>query len=629
MAKSRLELIIDATDNASSVFGKVGQTMKVGLMVGAAAAGAGIAALTKVLGDCVSEAMAAEQAQAQLNAVLASTKGVSGMTAESINEIATSLSQVTRFEDDAIVSAQSLLLTFTKVGSDVFPQATETILNMSTALGQDLKTSAVQVGKALNDPIAGVTALRRVGVQLTEQQEEQIKSFMAVGDIASAQKVILGELETQFGGVARAAGETLAGKLDILKNQFGNIKEEVGNALIPVLSNLISQYGPQLVAFIQRAAEWMTNQLIPAIQSVASWIGDNLVPAISTLVGWIGDQLGPVIQAWQANSETLIPVLEAIGIALGAFTIITTVVGWIGSLAGAISTAAAAFATASASGGPIAALVAMLGGPVTLAIAAISAAIGVFYLAWKNNWFGIRDTLTNIWEGKLKPAFESLKAWLAATLTAAIKTLTDFWNNTLLPALRAIWAFIQNYLIPLFQALANLLTAVVGVAVTALQGLWQNVLLPALQEIWRYIQNNLMPIFQSLAERLQGPLTAAVNVAKAVFDGLKGAFDGIGNAISSVIGWIDRVATKLLSIKLPAWLTPGSPTPFEYGLRGIASAMADLSRYELPRFQAQLAMTGAQAGVSNVNTYNVTVNTQATSGTYLADVMMARALVGA
>jgi len=275
MAKSRLELIIDATDNASSVFGKVGQTMKVGLMVGAAAAGAGIAALTKVLGDCVTEAMAAEEAQAQLNAVLASTKGVSGMTSESINEIATSLSQVTRFEDDAIVSAQSLLLTFTKVGGDVFPQATETILNMSTALGQDLKTSAVQVGKALNDPIAGVTALRRVGVQLTEQQEEQIKSFMAVGDIASAQKVILGELETQFGGVARAAGETLAGKLDILKNQFGNIKEEVGNALIPTLSQMATAVGPVLIAAVQKFADFLTGTLIPAISNVVAWVTEK------------------------------------------------------------------------------------------------------------------------------------------------------------------------------------------------------------------------------------------------------------------------------------------------------------------------------------------------------------------
>jgi len=179
-----------------------------------------------------------EKAEAQLNAVLKSTAGVAGLTANELKNMANSLQQVTTFGDEAILEAQSLLLTFTKVGEDVFPQATETILNMSTAMGTDLQSSTVQLGKALNDPIAGIGALSRVGVQLTETQKEQIKKFTEMGDVASAQKVILGELETQFGGLARASAETMAGGLEQMTNAVGDAAEALGGLLSPVVTSV-------------------------------------------------------------------------------------------------------------------------------------------------------------------------------------------------------------------------------------------------------------------------------------------------------------------------------------------------------------------------------------------------------
>jgi len=70
------------------------------------------------------------------------------------------------------------------------------------------------------------------------------------------------------------------------------------------------------------------------------------------------------------------------------------------------------------------------------------------------------------------------------------------------------------------------------------------------------------------------------------------AFDAISSAISSVIGWIEGMTTALQNISLPAWLTPGSPTPFEMGLRGIASAMDELSRSSLPNMAVELNRVG-------------------------------------
>lgn len=208
------------------------------LKVGALAAGAGIGAAAFAMVGFVREAAEAERIGAQTNAVLESTHGISGMTAQSVSDLANSLAAVIPIDDELIQKTENMLLTFTNIGRDVFPGATEAALNMSIALGEDSVASAMRLGKALNDPVAGVTALRRVGVQLTDQQKDQIESFMAVNDIAGAQKIILGELTTEFGNSGRAAGETFAGKMTILQTQIGNVKEAIGMALLPILIEL-------------------------------------------------------------------------------------------------------------------------------------------------------------------------------------------------------------------------------------------------------------------------------------------------------------------------------------------------------------------------------------------------------
>jgi|21_taG_2_1085346.scaffolds.fasta_scaffold00163_17 hypothetical protein len=212
---------------------------KMGKAVGiASAAYFGATGLIRGFGKIIELAGRQEQAETKLNAVLKSTGGIAGVTANELKKMASGLQEVTSFGDEAIIEAQSLLLTFTKVGEDVFPKATETILNMSTAMGQDLQSATIQLGKALNDPITGISALSRVGVQLTDNQKAQIKSFTELGDIASAQKVILGELETQFGGLARATGDTMTGALNQTSNATGDLAEALGEKLSPMITSL-------------------------------------------------------------------------------------------------------------------------------------------------------------------------------------------------------------------------------------------------------------------------------------------------------------------------------------------------------------------------------------------------------
>lgn len=245
MADANIKAVITAEDKASStlrnfsshvesVGGKVLDVAKAAA-VGLAAAGAASVAFGLSSVKAFNES---QDAIAQTNAVLKSTAGVAGVTAEQVDKLSKSLQAQTKYSDEEVRSAENMLLTFTSIGKDIFPQATKTVLDMSTALGQDLKSSSIQLGKALQDPIRGVTALRRVGVNFSEKQQDVIKSLVETGKTAEAQKLILKELNTEFGGSAEAAGKTFSGSLAKLKNQLNDIQETIGKVIVDGLTPL-------------------------------------------------------------------------------------------------------------------------------------------------------------------------------------------------------------------------------------------------------------------------------------------------------------------------------------------------------------------------------------------------------
>ena len=186
-----------------------------------------------------------KRVESQLEARIKSTGMAAGYTADDLKRMASGLQGVTAFGDEAILGMQTLLLTFTKIGRDTFPQATEAIMNVATAMASqaggvpDLKSAALQVGKALNDPIHGVTALARSGIQFSVSQKEMIKSLTESGKIAEAQGIILEELEVQFGGAARAARDTFGGKTQALAHAFGDTMEMLGGVVARITTPAI------------------------------------------------------------------------------------------------------------------------------------------------------------------------------------------------------------------------------------------------------------------------------------------------------------------------------------------------------------------------------------------------------
>ncbi len=224
----------------TSKFGKVAKTALVGGVA------AGLYAVGKAAKIGWDEFNSGQKEAAQTAAVIKSTGGVANVTAEHVQGMGTELMKLSGIDDELIVNGENLLLTFRGIrneagkGNDMFDQATKVTLDLATAMGTDMHSAAIQVGKALNDPQKGFARLSRIGVDFTEKQEKMIVKLSEAGDKMGAQKVILKELTTEFGGSAKAAGETFGGQLNIARERLNNFLGDLVAKAIPYLQRLIA-----------------------------------------------------------------------------------------------------------------------------------------------------------------------------------------------------------------------------------------------------------------------------------------------------------------------------------------------------------------------------------------------------
>lgn len=186
----------------------------------------------------------ARQAMELLNRVTDAQGKSAFLTQKHIEDLAQSLEDKTTIDNKEIQAAENLLLTFTKVrneagkGNDIFDQSTAVLTDLATAMHTDVSSGAIKLGKALNDPLKGITALTKIGVTFSEQQKKQIAHFVKTGQVAKAQKVILAELTKEFGGSAAAAADTYAGKQRRMKDAIEGVQVALATALLPALTNV-------------------------------------------------------------------------------------------------------------------------------------------------------------------------------------------------------------------------------------------------------------------------------------------------------------------------------------------------------------------------------------------------------
>jgi hypothetical protein len=226
-----------------------------------------------------------EQASAQLDATLKSTANAANLNREALDEQALSLMNTSLFDDDAITHTQGLLATFTNIKDTIYMDAVPAIADLATKLGGDLQGATIQVGKALNDPIHGITALSRAGVSFSESQKKVIENLQKTGDIAGAQRIILAELNREFAGSALASATTGTGAYTVLQHQMGNVKEEIGGIVVAIGNELL----PMFVSMVEGI-----HDVVQGLKDGWKWIKENRVVFESLAVG-IGVAAGALL----------------------------------------------------------------------------------------------------------------------------------------------------------------------------------------------------------------------------------------------------------------------------------------------------------------------------------------------
>lgn len=226
------------TAKLHSGLGKIGNGLKLGLVRGAILGAGAVGFLALNVKAGIDSLADLEKVQNATNAAIKSTKGIAGLTADAVRDLANKYEDLTTIDDKVIQGGENVLLTFTNIRKKAFEPALAAALDLSVAMGQSLQGSIVQIGKALSDPIKGITALTRVGVTFTEQQKKKIKSLVSEGKLYAAQQIILKELNKEFGGRGKAAADTYAGAQARLKDAVEGLQQALALGLLPALTKI-------------------------------------------------------------------------------------------------------------------------------------------------------------------------------------------------------------------------------------------------------------------------------------------------------------------------------------------------------------------------------------------------------
>lgn len=315
MPDARIRAVITADDQASRVLagfdnhlGKIGTTLRHGVVAGAAVAGAAIAGLTafavKSIQAFAEEELAVTRLQAGINNVTsARSKDISALIQQ-----ASALQRVTRFSDEQVISAQGILTTF-QLNQEAIAALTPRLIDMSEGIARvsgglpDLEGNAMLVAKALGgEDVTGlVGALRRVGVIMTEHQTQ----VLTTGNMQERLATITQVLDQNFKGLGEAAGTTAAGKFAILQNAVGDLQEKFGGALATALTPFIDK----LTAWAQTPeAQQKINEIANAVGNMitqfASFVHNNW-PQIKYTLSVLKDSAFAVRDAFEAVNNAI------------------------------------------------------------------------------------------------------------------------------------------------------------------------------------------------------------------------------------------------------------------------------------------------------------------------------------
>jgi phage-related protein len=359
VSASVLEWTLVANDRASDKFDRLGKRVdstgarfaKFGKIATVALAAVAVASI-KVAADSVAAASDAEKAQNRLAVAWSKSALTADVSVTAIRSLNTELQKTTKYDDDLIASAQGVLANFKLTGTQI-RELTPLLLDYASRTGKDLPTAATDLGKAL---LGQGRALKAIGINFKD-------TGTAAGNFAELTSV----LKAQVGGFASSEATTLAGKMAILKNRFGEIQETIGRALIGPLTSLADIIDGYVAPALEKFAAWFGNKLPEAFAVIAPHLPEiaegfvRIATAISqegvltALEDLVTKALPPLVDLLVAIAPLIPPLAAGIsGILVPAVGLLSTAISGLTSLfSGNLDTQRAWLRQLIAAGGPI------------------------------------------------------------------------------------------------------------------------------------------------------------------------------------------------------------------------------------------------------------------------------------
>jgi phage-related protein len=447
----------------------------------------------------------------QLEAREKSTKGVANATIGHIDRISNSILKLTGIDDEATKSAASMVMTFTNIRNEagksnkVFDQTVKAVTDVATAMNngatpsaEQLSKTSIMLGKAINDPIKGMGALRRVGVSFTEQQEEQVKSWTENGEAIKAQKLILGELNKEFGGSGKALGQSLPGQINKAKETFKNLAADLIRGTLPVMERVLGVV-TDVVTFFEHHKDF-AKAFLAGMAGVGAALLIAFGGPVTLTVAAIAAIVAGFVEAYK-HSETFRKVIDGVGQALQS-----------------------AFKAA---------------------------------LPWITNAF---HNVTNAFKeaGKwLGTAFKNAKS----TIGTVIQSLKDFWKQSaivrtgvaVLVGIFKVWAgIIKTVLIAAFNQMVAVVKRIIPAIITVFNGFKQTIkgivqvvsgiLTLNFGRAWTGIKNIFSGSIKVVLGYLRGITAPARQIISTIGDALASAFTKVWDGIKTVFeDGVDKV----------------------------------------------------------------------------------------
>lgn len=507
-ASSSLRRLSVSADRAGKTFEQsFGMTKKVLAGVGLAAAGAA----AMVLKTGIGEAMDASAGLAQLKAGLASTHNAAHVTTGGMEALASSIQNMSGQTDDSIVKSEQLLLTFTNIRNvgpnKIFDQATQASADMAAKMGGDASKNAILLGKALNDPVKGISALTRVGVSFTEAQKKQVAAMVKTGDTVGAQKLILHELNTEFGGAAKAAGQSLPGQLQRVQRAFEDVSQTVVESILPVVTPAIGKIRTAITASLPTLLGF-----VRGFMGLATWAAAN-APLLLTIAG--------VVVGLVAAFKVYSGIMATVRMATAAWAVVQAVLN-----------------------------VVLSANPVGIVILAIGALIAIVILL-VTHWKQVCAFLQTVWGAVCK--------WFADTIHSIAASWSHGWNQIASFA-RGVWngivGFIRAYITMVRTTITNVVRTIVAVwhaywtmVSTTVRNVWNGIVgfirgfINTVRDIIRNVLMGILAIWRGAWNAVIGYLRLSWNGAVAFLRDIPGKVIGV---FSNAGRWLFSAGQKIV-----------------------------------------------------------------------------------